>query len=305
MAYTLWLTGLPCSGKTTIAKELVKKIDAYHINGDEARRALTKDLGFSEEDRYENLRRVAEVCRILNKAGVDVVATFISPTEQARGMVKDIIEGYSDFILVHIKCPLEVCENRDVKGMYAKARRGEIKEFTGVSAPYEDPKNPDLVVGTSSETIDQSVNEILNYLRNENILKEEGGKYTLFIGRYSPPHKGHKYLFDTVLNPGGRVAIAVRETPLSKQDPLTVEQRLLLLNTLYKEETKGWNPRVRIFSIPNIDEVCVGRGLGYRIAAVPDKIREVSATEVRKGKWDDMPEEIRELVEKFMNKEDY
>lgn len=171
MAYTLWLTGLPCSGKTTIAKELVKKIDAYHIDGDRVRGGLTKDLGFSEEDRYENLRRVAEVCLMLNKAGVDVVATFISPTEQVRGMVQDIIEGYSDFILVHVKCSLDICEKRDVKGMYAKARLGEIKEFTGVSAPYEEPENPDFVVDTDTESVKESVNRILDFLRNEGVVK--------------------------------------------------------------------------------------------------------------------------------------
>jgi len=269
----------------------LKTIDAYHLDGDVVRKGLTSDLGFTNKDRTENIRRISHVCKILNNKGINVIASFISPTEKIRSMAKENVKPYR-FILVHVNCSLEICIARDPKGLYKKALAGEISKFTGISAPYEEPKKPDVILNTDTEKIAQSTSKVLKFLEQERLIE---GKHILFIGRWSPPHKAHKYLFDSVLNNGGRMCIAIRDTPISDKDPFTVEQRKQLLRKLYPN-----NPKVKIVAIPDINEVCVGRRVGYRIMAVPEKIRVVSATKVRKGKFDDVPEEIRDLVEKFI-----
>lgn len=292
MAFTLWLTGLPCSGKTSIAKELLKVIDAQHLDGDIVRKSLTKDLGFSVKDRTENIRRVSIVCNMLNSAGINTIATFVSPTNKIRNMAKRNIKPFP-FVLVYVKCSVEECERRDVKGMYAKAHKDEIPMFTGVSAPYEEPKYPNIIIDTEHKTKEQNVNTIVRTLERMALI---GERYTLFIGRFSPPHKGHKYLFDSILNNGGRICIAVRDTPLSTKDPLTAEQRKKLIEALYPN-----NPNVKIIIVPDINEVCVGRKVGYKIMAVPEKIRTISATKIRKeGKFDDIPEEIIPLLKEYL-----
>jgi len=164
---TIWLTGLPCAGKTTLAKRLKEELDnrgfnTTHLDGDDVRNALNENLGFSDEDRKENLRRIAHVAKLFNKSGVLVIASFVSPSEDLRKMVNQII---GDIKLVHVKCSLKECEKRDVKGMYKRARRGEIKEFTGVSAPFEIPENPDIVVDTEKNNLEESVNIILKNLK--------------------------------------------------------------------------------------------------------------------------------------------
>lgn len=292
MAFTLWLTGLPSSGKTTIAKELLKVIDAQHLDGDIVRKALTKDLGFSIEDRTENIRRVSIVCNMLNSAGKNVIATFISPTEKIRNVAKKNIKPYP-LILVYVRCPLKECIKRDVKGMYKKAMRGEIKQFTGISAPYEYPTNPDIIVDTYEQTVEECISTILRTLEKRGLIRE---RYTLFIGRWSPPHKGHKYLFDSVLNNNGKICIAIRNTPISEKNPYTADQRKQLLMALYPN-----NPNVKIIIIPDINEVCIGRKVGYRIMAVPEKIRTISATKIRKeNRFVDVPEEIIPILKRFI-----
>lgn len=294
MSFTLWLTGLPCSGKTTLAKELLKVLDAVHLDGDIVRKSLTKDLGYSPEDRTENLRRVSIVARMLNDSGKDVIASFVSPREKMRKMIRKNI-GKENLILVYLKCSLKECIRRDVKGLYKKAVAGEIPMFTGISAPYEEPK-ADIEIDTEKETLEESVNKILSFLEKKDLIKPRS---TLFIGRFSPPHKAHKYLFDTILNNGGKIVIAIRDTPISKKDPLSVKQRKRLLRKLYPR-----NPNVKIIVIPDITEVCVGRKVGYKIMAVPERIRIISATKVRKGKLDDVPEEIREELKEMLRNEE-
>ncbi len=162
---TLWLTGLPCSGKTTLAKRLKEELDnrgynTTHLDGDDVRGALNEDLGFSPEDRKENLRRVAHVAKLFNQSGIFVIASFVSPTNEMRGMIKEII---GNFKLVYVKCDLNVCEERDTKDMYKRARLNEIPEFTGISAPFEEP-NADIVVDTQNKNVEECVKEILNKL---------------------------------------------------------------------------------------------------------------------------------------------
>lgn len=164
---TLWLTGLPCSGKTTIAKRLKEELDnngfrTVHFDAEHIRGTLNADLGFSEKDRVENLRRVAHVAKLFNDNGIFVIASFVSPTNKMRRMIKEIIKNMK---LVYLKCDLKICEKRDVKGMYRKARRGLIREFTGISAPFEIPNNADVVVDTAKYDVESSVRKILEETR--------------------------------------------------------------------------------------------------------------------------------------------
>jgi adenylylsulfate kinase len=164
----LWLTGLSGSGKSTIAQHLERKLYnegffAQVLDGDNIRSGMNSNLGFSPEDRTENIRRISEIAKLYLDSGVVTINSFISPTLAIRQMAKDIV-GADDFIEVYINTPLEVCEARDVKGLYKKARKGEIKGFTGIDAPYEAPINPDVEVKTHNMTIDESVDVIYNYL---------------------------------------------------------------------------------------------------------------------------------------------
>lgn len=161
---TLWFTGLSGSGKSTVAIALEKKLSSEGIlcriiDGDNVRCGLNAGLGFSPQDRKENIRRIAEVCKLFTQTGIVTLATFISPTREIRGMARDII-GEEDFMEIFIATPLEECEKRDVKGLYARARKGEIKEFTGISAPFEEPEDPAVRIDTSRLSLEESIRQI-------------------------------------------------------------------------------------------------------------------------------------------------
>jgi len=165
---TIWLTGLSGSGKTTIAKYLEKKLHANSIitkllDGDNIRVGINNNLGFSEEDRFENIRRIAEVSKLFVECGIVTINCFVSPTIASRNNAKKII-GDSDFIEVFIDTSLEECEKRDVKGLYKKARKGEIKDFTGISAPYEPPSSPSIVIKTLNRNIDECGEELFKFV---------------------------------------------------------------------------------------------------------------------------------------------
>lgn len=164
-AATIWLTGFSGSGKSTIAYELERQLIlnghvAYTLDGDNIRFGLSRDLGFAPQDRTENIRRIAEVCKLFNNAGILVVTAFISPYRADRDMAREIV-GADRFIETYLATAVEVCEQRDPKGLYKKARSGEIPDFTGVSAPYQPPDNPELVVDTSKMSVVDSVSKIL------------------------------------------------------------------------------------------------------------------------------------------------
>ncbi|MGL4993445.1 MAG: adenylyl-sulfate kinase [Bacteroidales bacterium] len=161
----IWFTGLSGSGKSTLAVALEKylydnKHISYLLDGDNVRSGINNNLSFSDEDRVENIRRVAEVSKLFVDCGVIVIAAFISPTNDIRKLAEEII-GKENFIEVFVSTPLEVCEDRDVKGLYAKARRGEIKNFTGISAPFEAPLNPSISIDTSLNSLEESLNTLL------------------------------------------------------------------------------------------------------------------------------------------------
>ena len=161
----LWFTGLSGSGKSTIAIALERELQAHGLlcrifDGDNIRSGINNNLGFSEEDRVENIRRIAEVGKLFVDTGIITLAAFISPNNKLREMAASII-GKDDFLEIYVSTPLEVCEQRDVKGLYAKARRGEIKEFTGISAPFEAPRHPALTLDTSALSLEECVGQLL------------------------------------------------------------------------------------------------------------------------------------------------
>ena len=166
----VWFTGLSGSGKSTVAlgveRELHKRgILCRILDGDNIRSGINKNLGFSADDRKENIRRIAEIGKLFVDTGVVTLSAFISPTNESRRMASEII-GADYFREVYVSTPLEVCEQRDVKGLYARARRGEIKDFTGVSAPFEVPEHPALTLDTSVLTLEESVNKVLELILN-------------------------------------------------------------------------------------------------------------------------------------------
>lgn len=166
----IWFTGLSGSGKSTLAVQLEAQLFAqgfktYLLDGDNIRTGLNKDLTFSDEGRVENIRRIGEVCKLFLDAGVVVLSAFISPFNSDRDQVKNIV-GAQNYIEVFVNAPLEVCEQRDVKGLYKKARAGEVKHFTGIDSPYETPANPDVVINTHENSIDESLNKLLNVVRS-------------------------------------------------------------------------------------------------------------------------------------------
>lgn len=161
----IWFTGLSGSGKSTVAIALERELHRRGflcriLDGDNIRSGINNNLGFSEADRIENIRRIAEVGKLFIDTGIITIAAFISPNNDIRKMASSII-GNDDFLEIFVNTPLEVCEERDVKGLYAKARRGEIKNFTGISAPFEAPEHPALTLDTSKLTLEESVNRLL------------------------------------------------------------------------------------------------------------------------------------------------
>lgn len=170
-SFVVWFTGLSGSGKSTIANGLEKRlfkegIFTYSLDGDNIRSGLNKGLSFSREDRFENNRRIAEVAKLFVDAGLVTITAFISPLKIDRSKAREIV-GEESFIEVFVNTPLEVCEKRDTKGFYKKAREGEIENFTGVSAPYEAPQDPDFEIKTEEESAEESVERLFNFLQQK------------------------------------------------------------------------------------------------------------------------------------------
>jgi len=173
-AVVLWFTGLSGSGKSTLAHAVEQALydkgcRTIVLDGDNIRHGLNKNLGFSPEDREENIRRIGEVAKLFTQAGVIALTAFISPYRADRDKARELLND-GEFVEVYLKCAVDVCESRDVKGLYKKARAGEIKEFTGISAPYEEPLNPELVIDTAAETLEESTRKVLAHLQSREII---------------------------------------------------------------------------------------------------------------------------------------
>ncbi len=176
-SFLMWFTGLSGSGKSTIANQVEQElhkmnIKTYILDGDNVRKGLNSDLNFSPEDRTENIRRIAEVANLMIDAGLVVLAAFVSPYKKDRENIRNIIKDVN-FVEIYINTSLAECERRDVKGLYKKARSGEIKNMTGVSAPYEAPEEPDVVINTENETVEEAVMNVLQYIKPKLILTND------------------------------------------------------------------------------------------------------------------------------------
>ena len=177
--FTIWMTGLPGSGKTTIAGILKNRLESEHgrfveiLDGDEIRKGLSRDLGLSKEDREEHARRVSYLAKVLSRNGVISIVALISPYRVSRASAREVI-GAGRFVEVYIKASLETCEKRDPKGLYAKARRGEINNMTGIQDPYEEPLSPDYAVDTESKSPDECANELIEALEESGLLSPSG-----------------------------------------------------------------------------------------------------------------------------------
>ena len=172
----LWFTGLSGSGKSTLANAVnqalfERGLACYVLDGDNIRHGLCKDLGFSDADREENIRRIGEVSKLFLDAGVVVLTAFVSPFKAVRDRARSLVEN-GDFVEIHCAADLSVCEERDTKGLYAKARAGEIKEFTGISSPYEAPEKPELRVDTGSQSLEACVELVINHLREAGVIPQ-------------------------------------------------------------------------------------------------------------------------------------
>jgi adenylylsulfate kinase len=172
---TLWFTGLSCSGKSTLANGVQKRLFErghlpYVLDGDNIRHGLNSDLGFLPEDRNENIRRLGEVARLFRDAGVITMTAFISPYRKDRKAAR-VLAKDDEFIEIFCRCSLEVCEERDTKGLYRKARAGEIPEFTGISAPYEEPEAAEIILDTDKESVEESVTKVISFLEYRGIIR--------------------------------------------------------------------------------------------------------------------------------------
>ncbi len=170
-SFVVWFTGLSGSGKSTLANNLETKlynegILTYILDGDNIRHGLNKDLGFSEDDRKENIRRIGEVSKLMIDSGIIVLTAFISPFREDRNTVRELL-GDNEFLEIYVKCPVEICEKRDVKGLYKKARNGEITQFTGIDSPYEAPENPEYIIDTQNTSLEKSAEDLYKFIKKK------------------------------------------------------------------------------------------------------------------------------------------
>ncbi len=173
--FTLWFTGLPCSGKTTVADGVAEELKRMNLtierlDGDIVRQGLTRDLGFSKEDRDRNIERVTFVAKLLSRNGIATIVSFVSPYREKRRQAR---AETTNFVEVYLKCPVDVCQRRDAKGMYKRALAGEIKNFTGISDPYEEPENPEIILETDKETPRESIDKVIKGLKELNLISKD------------------------------------------------------------------------------------------------------------------------------------
>jgi len=269
-------TGLPCSGKTTLAKSLHAALpNSIVLDADEVRKTINKDLSFSKEDREENLRRITQIAILLTQSTDTVIMAFVSPYNSIREYMRTTIENEGiNFLEIFVQASLKECIKRDVKGMYKKALDGEIKLFTGISSPYENPQNPDLTCNTENSTIDNCTDDIFGILKIANPKKA----HAVFIGRWSPFHKGHWEIMKKIYEEDKNrpLLILVRNTP---NEYWSAEERKQMVEiALRKMNVPG-----TVMIIPDIDSVNWGRDVGYtpRMIDVDIVAKSISGTKIR------------------------
>jgi len=261
-----WLTGLPCSGKSTIARELARNIYAEVLDGDEIR-AISNNNDFTMEGRVRHMKSVAAMAYKLSKY-VSVVVALVSPLREVREELK---KKYPNMCEIYVKCDIETCKKRDVKGMYEKAIRGEIENFTGVQDRYEEPLNADITIDTGKSSPEECVKQILKLHENK--------PKALLIGRWQPLHEGHKWLVNEAGKRAEGVVIGIRHTPISESNPYSVQERIEMIQEMFGDS-------VDYLVLPDISGVYYGRGVGYEVAELkpPEEIAAISATKIRARK---------------------
>lgn len=264
MYQIFWLTGLPCSGKTTIAKELAKYIHAEILDGDDIRKIIFNE-DFTLEGRRKHMLSIAEFASILSKYN-NVVVSLVSPLKSVREEIK---KRYPNLIEIYVNADIETCKKRDTKGMYKLAMQGKIKNFTGIDASYEAP-NPTLT--TTVDTTKLNVKECVNLIIKKHAVPR---KYFLFIGRWQPLHQGHLALFDKIRKEGRQILIGIRNTGVNEENPYSVQERIDMI--------KKQVPDAEVVVIPDIEAVCYGRKVGYEIREIKldEKLEKISATKIR------------------------
>jgi adenylylsulfate kinase len=280
----VWLIGLSGAGKTTIAEAAAKRYGAELLDGDTIRDFFSND-DFSRKGRERHLLGIAKMASLISKH-TPVICSFITPYEDVRERILEILPQNST--MVHVATSLEVCENRDVKGLYAKARSGEISNFTGVSDPFDEPKCAHMTLdssGAPGHTVDDMVDQLARLF--------EKPKGVLLPGRWQPLHVGHEWLIQQELDRGKRVVVGIRDTPVTESDPYPAHLRKRMIEHRYQNEN------VEAWIMPDIEAVSYGRKVGYEVREaqdIPAEVFAVSATGVRGGNRANVSERVMEFM---------
>lgn len=304
------LTGLSGAGKSSVSTNVKEQLEQLGykveiIDGDIYRQSICRDLGFSQEDRTENIRRLGFIGLTLAKHGVITILSAINPYEDVRRELKNSAEFVKT---VWVDCDLETLIDRDTKGLYKRALLPDgdpdkLENLTGVNDRFDIPQEPDLILKTGAETEEESTQKLLDFILQNIGAGKEASPRALFIGRWQPFHNGHKWLIDQKLKQNIPILIAVRDMKPDSANPLTTQQTINILKKMYA----GAN--VKIISIPNIESVNFGRTVGYEINefSPPESISIISATEIRNSinqkssSWkESVDEDIHELIFQYL-----
>ena len=280
----VWLIGLSGAGKTTIAEAAVKRFNAELLDGDTIRDFFSNS-DFSREGRERHLLGIARMAAMIAKH-TPVICSFITPYEDVREKILEILPEGS--VMVHVSTSLEVCEDRDVKGLYAKARTGEISNFTGISDPFDEPRCTHMALdssGTPGHTISDMVERLAPLFERK--------KAVLLPGRWQPLHVGHEWLIQQELDQGKRVVVGIRDTPVTESDPYSAQMRKRMVEYRYEgEEVEAW-------IMPDIEALSYGRKVGYEVREakdIPPEVFQVSATGVRGGDRANVSKRVMEFM---------
>lgn len=280
----IWLTGLSGAGKTTIAMAAAERYGCEVLDGDTIRDFFSNH-DFSHEGRKRHLLGIARMAKMISKH-THVVCSFITPYEDVREEILGILPDNA--VMVHISTSLKLCEERDAKGLYAKARSGQISNFTGISDPFDEPKCAHISLDSSGEegkSVDNLVDQLAHYF--------EKSRAVLLPGRWQPLHLGHEWLIQRELDQGKRVVVGIRDTPVSEADPFSADMRKRMIEHRYEgEDVEAW-------IMPDIEAISYGRKVGYDVREtddIPPEVFEVSATGVRGGNRANVSAKVMEFM---------
>ena len=280
----VWLVGLSGAGKTTIAEAAAKRYGAELLDGDTIRDFFSNH-DFSREGRERHLLGIAKMAAMISKH-THVLCSFITPYEDVRENILGILP--EDAVMVHVSTPLEICEERDAKGLYAKARSGEISNFTGITDPFDEPKCVHMSLNSSGgagQSVDELVDELAYLFQRP--------KAVLLPGRWQPLHVGHEWLIQRELDQGKRVVVGIRDTPASDEDPYSTDVRKRMIEHRYEGEN------VEAWVMPDIEAISFGRKVEYEVREaddIPSEVFEVSATGVRGGNRANVSAKVMEFM---------